>query len=149
MLNDAEIKPSDRHLILPGFGLQGQEKLKSARVLVIGAGGLGCPVLRYRTAAGGGAIGIVDDDHVDAANLQRQVLYSVDDIGKLKSEVAAEKLKIQNPHIVINPIIARLTNKNALDIMQSYDFIVDGTDNFTTRYLVNDACVLLNKTLIY
>lgn len=149
MLNKEEIKRYNRHLILPGFGISRQEKLKQAKVLVIGAGGLGCPVLLYLTAAGVGEIGIIDFDTVDESNLQRQILFSQDDVGKLKAEVAAAKLAKQNSHVKFKTYPMRLQNKNALEIFRHYDVIVDGSDNFSTRYLVNDACVLLNKPLVY
>lgn len=149
MLSKEEISRYNRHLILPGFGISRQEKLKQAKVLVIGAGGLGCPALLYLTAAGIGEIGIIDFDTVDESNLQRQIIFSLDDVGKLKAEVAAEKLAKQNPHIRFNVYPLRLQNKNALKILQRYDVIVDGSDNFSTRYLVNDACVLLKKPVVY
>lgn len=149
MLSQEEITRYNRHLILPGFGIECQEKLKIAKVLVVGAGGLGCPVLLYLTAAGVGEIGIIDFDTVDESNLQRQILFSVNDVGKPKVEVAAAKLSKQNPHVKFNIYAMRLQNKNALEIFQDYDIIVDGSDNFSTRYLVNDACVLLNKPLVY
>jgi len=149
MLNKEEIFRYSRHLLLPEIGIEGQEKFKAARVLVIGAGGLGCPALLYLTAMGIGEIGIVDFDKVDASNLQRQVLYSTEDIGKLKVEAAASRLSKQNPFVKINPYNIRLDNKNALDIICDYDVVIDGSDNFSTRYLVNDACVILNKPLVY
>lgn len=138
-----------RHIILHEIGMDGQQKLKQAKVLVIGAGGLGCPVLQYLTAAGIGTIGIVDFDTVDESNLQRQVLYTTDDIGKQKAEVAKEKLAKQNPYIQLTAYSQQLTAKNALDILSAYDIVVDGSDNFATRYLVNDACVILNKVLVF
>jgi molybdopterin/thiamine biosynthesis adenylyltransferase/rhodanese-related sulfurtransferase len=138
-----------RQIILKEFGEPGQQKLLQAKVLVIGAGGLGCPVLQYLAAAGVGTIGIVDDDAVALNNLHRQVLYSVNDIGLLKAERAASVLQRLNPEINIIPFIQRLTVENALEIMQSFDIIIDGTDNFATRYMINDACVLLNKPLVY
>lgn len=138
-----------RQIILKEFGEAGQQKLLQAKVLVIGAGGLGCPVLQYLAAAGVGTIGIVDDDAVALNNLHRQVLYSVNDIGLLKAERAASVLQQLNPEINIIPFIQRLTVENALEIMQSFDIIIDGTDNFATRYMINDACVLLNKPLVY
>ncbi len=149
MLNKEEIKRYNRHLILPGFGISRQEKLKQAKVLIIGAGGLGCPVLLYLTAAGVGEIGVIDFDTVDESNLQRQIIFSQDDIGKLKAEVAVAKLAKQNPHVKFKAYTMRLQNKNAPEIFGHYDVIVDGSDNFSTRYLVNDACVLLNKPLVY
>ena len=148
MLTEKEISRYSRHLLLPEIGHEGQQKLKNARVLVIGAGGLGCPVLMYLVAAGVGKIGIVDFDRVDETNLQRQVLFDVADIGSSKSEVAKHKLSGQNPLIEIESIQQRVTNQNAIGIFSGYDIVVDGTDNFSTRYLVNDACVLLDKTLV-
>ena len=149
MLSKEETARYNRHLILPGFGISGQEKLKSAKVLVIGAGGLGSPVLLYLTSAGVGEIGIIDFDVVDESNLQRQIVFSQNDVGKPKAEVAAAKLAQQNPHVKFNVYPMRLQNKNALEIISHYDVVVDGSDNFATRYLVNDACVLLNKPLVY
>lgn len=148
-LTTEELTRYNRHLILKEFGLEGQQKLKSAKVLVIGAGGLGAPCLLYLTAAGVGTIGIVDFDTVDASNLQRQVLYTVDDVGKPKADTAAQRLKQLNPFVHFNTHREKLTSANAMDIIRSYDIIADGSDNFQTRYLVNDACVLLNKPLIY
>ena len=149
MLSKEEIQRYARHLSLSEFGTEGQEKLKSAKVLVIGAGGLGCPALLYLTAAGVGEIGVVDFDKVDVSNLQRQILYSVEDIGSSKAESAAKKLSLQNPFVKFNVHNLKLDNTNALEIFRSYDVIIDGSDNFATRYLVNDACVLLNKPLVY
>ncbi len=149
MLTKEEIKRYARHIQLSEIGIVGQQKLKQARVLVIGAGGLGCPVLQYLTAAGVGTIGIVEFDKVDISNLQRQILYTVDDIGKPKIECAIKRLSAQNPFVnfIAHPV--HLSNNNALDIIVNYDVVIDGTDNFATRYMVNDACVLLNKTLVY
>jgi adenylyltransferase/sulfurtransferase len=138
-----------RQIILPEFGTEGQQKLMNAKVLVIGAGGLGCPALQYLAAAGVGTLGIVDDDVVALHNLHRQVLYSVNDIGKSKAETAARILNQLNPEIKISSYDERLTNANTLDIFNDYDLIIDGTDNFSTRYMINDACVLLNKPLVY
>ncbi len=138
-----------RQIKLKGFGTEAQQKLLQAKVLVIGAGGLGCPVLQYLTAAGIGKIGIVDDDVVSLSNLHRQVLYATFDIGKLKAERAAFLLLQLNPEIEIVAYPNRLTNENALELIQEYDVIIDGTDNFETRYMINDACVLLNKPLVY
>jgi molybdopterin/thiamine biosynthesis adenylyltransferase/rhodanese-related sulfurtransferase len=135
-------------LLLSEIGEPGQEKLKNSKVLVIGAGGLGCPVLMYLAAAGVGKIGIVDFDRVEESNLQRQVLFDVSDVGKFKADLAAQKLLRQNPLIEIISIPEKLTVQNALEIFSGYDIIVDGTDNFSTRYLVNDACVLSGKTLV-
>jgi molybdopterin/thiamine biosynthesis adenylyltransferase/rhodanese-related sulfurtransferase len=149
MLSPEELSRYSRHLLLSEFGMAGQEKLKAAKVLVIGAGGLGCPVLMYLTAAGVGEIGIADDDKVEISNLQRQVLYSTADAGSSKAVTAAKKLRQQNPFVKFNVHELRLDNSNALDIISTYDVIVDGTDNFATRYLVNDACVILNKPLVY
>ena len=149
MLNKEEISRYSRHLLLPELGTTGQVKLKSAKVLVIGAGGLGCPVLLYLTAAGVGEIGIIDFDKVDESNLQRQVLYTVEDVGKLKVEVAAAKLFRQNSFVKFTTYNCKLDNQNALEIIQNFDIVIDGTDNFSTRYLVNDACIILNKPLIY
>jgi len=148
-LNTEEVKRYSRHIILPEIGLEGQEKLKQAKVLVIGAGGLGCPVLQYLTAAGVGTIGIIDFDRVEESNLQRQILYSVGDIGKYKAEVAKEKLSKQNPYINLTSHISHLTSSNAIEVISNYDIIVDGSDNFATRYLVNDACVFLKKPLVF
>lgn len=149
MLNKEEINRYSRHLLLPEIGTAGQEKLKGAKVLVIGAGGLGCPALLYLTAAGVGEIGIIDFDKIEDSNLQRQVLYYAEDVGKPKAQIAAEKLSRQNPFIKFNCYPVQINNQNALDIISEYDVIIDGTDNFATRYLVNDACVLLNKPLVY
>lgn len=149
MLSEEEKKQYSRHLLLDKVGIEGQEKLKNAKVLVIGAGGLGCPVLQYLTAAGVGTIGIVDDDKVSQSNLQRQVLYTHSDIGKNKAEVATKRLQELNPYITISPYSERLTTKNALELFKSYDIIVDGSDNFATRYLVNDTAVLTNKPVVF
>src|SRR6187200_1774725 len=138
-----------RQIILPEFGEEGQQKLVLAKVLVIGAGGLGCPALQYLTAAGIGTIGIVDDDTVALNNLHRQVLYSVNDIDLSKAERATHILQQLNPGIKIISYNERLENKNALILFKEFDIIIDGTDNFSTRYLINDACVLLNKPLVY
>ena len=148
-LTTQDTKRYSRHLLLDKVGEIGQLKLKQAKVLVIGAGGLGCPVLQYLGAAGVGEIGIVDFDVIDESNLQRQILFSVDDIGKSKSETAKCKLESQNPLITVVAYNFELTNLNAIDLFNQYDIIVDGTDNFSTRYLVNDGCVLTNKPLVY
>ncbi|PCI98395.1 MAG: hypothetical protein COB15_06175 [Flavobacteriales bacterium] len=148
-LTDQEKNRYSRHILLDKVGLEGQEKLKSAKVLVVGAGGLGCPVLQYLTAAGVGTIGIIDFDRVDATNLQRQVLYTVADIGENKAVTAKNRLTQLNPHINFDVYPEKLTTKNALNLFSNYDIVVDGTDNFSTRYLVNDACVITNKPLIY
>lgn len=139
----------NRHLILDEIRETGQLKLKQAKVLVIGAGGLGCPILQYLTGAGVGTIGIVDDDTIDISNLHRQILYTYDDIGKFKAEVAAAKLSRLNPFIKFEVHLKRVTSENAVTLFSKYDIIVDGTDNFPTRYLVNDAAVLTNKPLVF
>jgi len=138
-----------RQIILPEFGEEGQQKLLKAKVLVIGAGGLGCPALQYLAAAGIGTIGIVDDDTVALSNLHRQVLYSVNDIGSSKAERATKILQGLNPEVKIISYNERLQNQNALMLFDEYDIVIDGTDNFSTRYMINDACVLLNKPLVY
>ena len=138
-----------RQIILPEFGEPGQQKLLQAKVLIIGAGGLGCPALQYLTAAGIGTIGIVDDDVVALNNLHRQVLYSVNDIGLSKSERAADILRQLNPGIKIIAHNERLTTENTLQLFDEFDIIIDATDNFSTRYMINDACALLNKPLVY
>lgn len=138
-----------RQTALKEFGTAAQEKLFHAKVLVIGAGGLGCPALQYLAAAGLGTIGIIDFDIVELSNLQRQTLYSVEDIGKSKAQTAADKLKVFNPDILFYIYNIKLDSENALEIISDYDVVIDGTDNFATRYLVNDACVLLNKPLVY
>ena len=149
MNNDQLYERYQRQLILKGFGAEAQQKLLSASVLVIGAGGLGCPVLQYLVAAGVGSIGIVDDDVVALSNLHRQVLYNVQMIGKPKTTCAVDVLQQLNPQVKFTVYNERLTNQNAVAILSSFDVVVDGSDNFATRYLVNDACVLLNKPLVY
>lgn len=144
-----ELARYHRHLIIPEFGLEAQQKLKAAKVLVIGAGGLGSPVLLYLAAAGVGTIGIVDFDLVEDSNLQRQVLFGVDAIGQPKAEAAKQRLQALNPYIRIRVHPVQLTSENALSLIQAYDVVADGTDNFPTRYLVNDACVLLGKPNVY
>jgi adenylyltransferase/sulfurtransferase len=131
-----------RHLALPEFGVDGQEKLLGSRVLLIGAGGLGCPLAQYLAAAGVGTLGLVDYDVIDASNLQRQVLFSTRDVGRPKVEVARERILALNPDVKVEPHSVRLSSDNALAIFADYDVVVDGTDNFPTRYLSNDACVL-------
>ncbi|MBB1286598.1 molybdopterin-synthase adenylyltransferase MoeB [Flavisolibacter sp. BT320] len=138
-----------RQMILKGFGPEGQEKLQKSSVLVVGAGGLGCPALQYLVAAGVGSIGIVDNDVVSLHNLHRQVLFTTTDIGREKAEVAAQRLTQMNPDISIAAFPVRLTNQNALDIIGDFNLVLDATDNFATRYIINDACVLLNKPLVY
>lgn len=144
-----ELERYSRHLILPDFNIEGQRKLKQAKVLVVGCGGLGSPVLQYLVAAGVGTIGMVDFDVVEASNLQRQVLFTMADIGKFKTEAARERLQAQNPFVNFKTFNTRLTSENALEIIKDFDIVADGTDNFATRYLVNDACVLLNKINVY
>lgn len=145
----AELERYSRHLIIPEFNIEGQRKLKSAKVLVVGAGGLGSPLLLYLAAAGVGTLGIVDFDVVDDSNLQRQVLYGTESVGLAKVEAARQRLLSLNPHIQINVHNIQLTSNNALDIIQNYDLVADGTDNFPTRYLVNDACVILGIPNVY
>jgi adenylyltransferase/sulfurtransferase len=144
-----ELARYNRHIIIPEFGLEAQQKLKAAKVLVIGSGGLGSPVLLYLAAAGVGKIGIVDFDRVDDSNLQRQVLFGVESVGQPKVEAAKRRLEALNPHIEIKVYDTLINSQNALDIIKDYDVVADGTDNFPTRYLVNDACVLLGKTNVY
>ncbi|MEJ7770029.1 MAG: molybdopterin-synthase adenylyltransferase MoeB [Chitinophagaceae bacterium] len=148
-LSPGEITRYNRHLIIPGFGLEAQLRLKAAKVLVIGAGGLGSPLLLYLAAAGIGMIGIFDFDRVDESNLQRQVLFGVNETGVAKVVAAKRRLEQLNPYINIKIYDTRLTSGNALDILKDYDVVADGTDNFPTRYLVNDACVLLDKPNVY
>jgi molybdopterin/thiamine biosynthesis adenylyltransferase/rhodanese-related sulfurtransferase len=138
-----------RHLLIPEVGLAGQEKLAAARVLCVGAGGLGSPVLAYLAAAGVGRIGIVDDDTVDLTNLQRQILYTTDDIGKSKAATAAERLRALNPQVAFDAIPVRFSAMNARELVRLYDVVVDGTDSFGSRYLVNDACVFEGKPDVY
>ncbi|QES88390.1 HesA/MoeB/ThiF family protein [Rhizosphaericola mali] len=138
-----------RQIILPSFGFEGQNKLSDATILVIGAGGLGCPALQYLVAAGTGTIGIIDGDTVSETNLHRQILFTVNDIGKNKATIAKEKLSQLNPDVKIIAYTQNITTENALDILEKYDLVIDGSDNFPTRYLVNDACVLLNKPFVY
>jgi sulfur-carrier protein adenylyltransferase/sulfurtransferase len=148
-LSTAELARYSRHLALPEVGREGQERLRRARVLVTGAGGLGSPVTLYLAAAGVGTLGIVEFDEVDLTNLQRQVLYATSDVGRPKIDAAVERLHGINPHVKIVPHAVRLTSANALEILRDYDVVVDGTDNFPTRYLLNDACVLLGKPFVY
>ncbi|WP_027386133.1 molybdopterin-synthase adenylyltransferase MoeB [Chryseobacterium gregarium] len=138
-----------RHYALAGFGIEGQEKLLNARVLVIGAGGLGCPVLQYLAAAGVGTIGIADHDRVALSNLQRQTLFTTEDVGSLKAIQAAESLRKLNPEITIEAYTDEVTAKNAWELIEGYDIIADCTDNFASRYLISDACFLLQKPLVF
>ncbi len=144
-----EIERYSRHFVLPGFGEEAQANLRAGKVIVVGAGGLGCPVLQYLAAAGVGTIGIIDHDQVSLSNLQRQVLYSIDDIGKSKADTATKKLLALNPQVHVLPISQKIDSSNALEFLKGYDVVVDCTDNFPTRYLLNDACVLLNIPLVY
>ena len=144
-----ELERYSRHLIIPEFNIEGQRRLKNAKVLVVGTGGLGSPLLLYLTAAGVGTIGVLDFDIVDDSNLQRQVLFSVDTVGLPKVEAAQKRLKALNPHVNFIIHNTQLTSQNALDIIADYDIVADGTDNFPTRYLVNDACVILGKPNVY
>ena len=148
-LTNEEILRYSRHLIMPEVGMEGQLKLKAARVLCIGTGGLGAPLGLYLTAAGVGHIGLVDFDVVDFTNLQRQVTFGTSDVGKPKTEAARARLSNLNPDVQITTYETKLTSQNALDLFKDYDIVVDGTDNFPTRYLVNDACVLMGKPNVY
>src|SRR5258706_4548321 len=148
-LSNEEIARYSRHLILPEVGMEGQQKLKAAKVLLVGTGGLGAPLGLYLAAAGVGKIGLVDFDVVDFTNLQRQVIHSTKDVGRKKLDSAAEKMVAINPYLQIAKYETALTSENALEILKDYDLVVDGTDNFPTRYLVNDACVLLGKPNVY
>src|SRR5437667_2625647 len=149
VLSPAEIKRYSRHLILPEVGMAGQLKLKQSSALIIGAGGLGVPLTQYLSAAGVGRLGIVDFDVIDETNLQRQVLYGTKDVGRKKLEVAKERVAQINPNVDVQTYETRLTSDNALGILKDYDVVIDGTDNFPTRYLVNDASVLLQKPNVY
>jgi sulfur-carrier protein adenylyltransferase/sulfurtransferase len=148
-LSNDEILRYSRHLIMPEVGMEGQQKLKAARVLCIGAGGLGSPLALYLGAAGVGMLGLVDFDVVDYTNLQRQIIHSTADVGRKKLESAAERLKAINPFLNIQTFETKLTSENALDLFRDFDIVADGTDNFPTRYLVNDACVLTGKPNVY
>ncbi len=148
-LNQQEKAQYARHLVLPEIGEVGQLKLKQAKVLVIGAGGLGCPILQYLVAAGVGTIGIVDGDSVSISNLQRQILFTHADVGKNKAETAKTRLKQLNPNIHIQAYSEFLSKENALELFAKYDIVVDGSDNFATRYLLNDAAVITNKPLVF
>lgn len=149
MLSKEEFKRYQKQIMLDDIGINGQIKIKQSKVAVVGAGGLGCPVLQYLTSIGVGTIGIIDFDTIEVSNLHRQVLYSQNDIGKPKVEVAIEKLSEQNPFIKLIPHQALLNEENAESILSNYDIIVDGCDNFLTRYIVNDTCLKLNKPLVY
>ncbi|RDZ28633.1 molybdopterin-synthase adenylyltransferase MoeB [Lysobacter silvisoli] len=148
-LSRDEIRHYSRHIIIPEIGSEGQRRLKAARVLLVGAGGLGSPTAQYLAASGVGTIGIVEHDTVDVSNLQRQVLYTAQDVGRPKVEAAAARLAAMNPHITIVEHRCRIEADNALALLADYDIVVDGTDNFATRYLINDACVLSGKPNVY
>ncbi|RYY10264.1 MAG: molybdopterin-synthase adenylyltransferase MoeB [Chitinophagaceae bacterium] len=148
-LSETELSRYARHLRLSGFGESSQLKLKAAKVLVIGAGGLGSPILLYLAAAGVGTIGIVDDDYVDISNLQRQIIFDTDDTGHSKAMIAAEKLRQLNPLISVIAHNEKISSANAMQLISNYDLIADGSDNFPTRYLINDAAVLSGKPLVY
>src|SRR4030088_3725321 len=148
-LSNDEILRYSRHLIMPEVGMEGQQKLKAAKVLCIGAGGLGSPLALYLTAAGVGTLGIVDFDVVDYTNLQRQIIHTTADVGRKKLDSAADKLKAINPFLNLRTFDTRLSSANALELFRDFDIIADGTDNFPTRYLVNDACVLTGKPNVY
>lgn len=149
MLSDAEKRRYRRHIMLENIGEEGQLKLKNSKVLVIGAGGLGAPVLQYLTAAGIGSLAIMDNDIVNEDNLHRQILYGGHDLGKLKTIIARQKLQALNTLVKFELINIRLMKENALSIIKEYDLVIDATDNFSTRYLINDACIILNKPWVY
>jgi molybdopterin/thiamine biosynthesis adenylyltransferase len=138
-----------RQMVLPDFGSTAQEKLKNAKVLVVGAGGLGCPVLQYLAAAGVGCIGIVEFDLIGFTNLQRQVLFASNEVGSSKLDVTKQKIQAQNPSLEIIPFNTKLAKDNALDIINDFQLVIDCSDNFATKYLINDACCILNKPFIY
>ncbi|HSK22750.1 MAG TPA: molybdopterin-synthase adenylyltransferase MoeB [Egicoccus sp.] len=148
-LTNDEIARYSRHLIIPDVGIEGQERLKASKVLLVGTGGLGAPLALYLAAAGVGTIGVVDNDVVDASNLQRQVIHTTSRIGMRKTESAKHAILDINPNVTVNTHETYLTSDNALEIIEPYDLVIDGTDNFPTRYLVNDACVLLGKPNVY
>jgi len=148
-LSPREQRRYAKHIMIPGVGEEGQLKLKNSRILIIGAGGLGCPVLQYLTAAGVGHIGLVEFDSVDESNLQRQILYGSSDIGKLKSIISRHRLQHQNDLVDFNIFNIKLAANNALGIFDSYDIIIDATDNYDTRYLISDACVISNTPMVH
>lgn len=149
ILSQDEIKRYKRHLLVKEIGGQGQQRLKGARVLIVGAGGLGSPLLMYLAAAGVGTIGIIDDDRVSIDNLQRQIAYKTSDVGALKAECAATLCRSLNPYVSVEAMPFRLTADNALSIISNFDIVADGSDNFSTRYLVNDACYFARKPLVF
>src|SRR5579862_9570338 len=148
-LSSSEVLRYSRHLILPEVGVEGQRRLKASRILLVGAGGLGSPAALYLAAAGVGTLGLVDFDVVDVTNLQRQVIHGTADVGRPKLDSAADRIRDINPHVAVERFDTRLTSANALEIIQPFDLVVDGTDNFATRYLVNDACVLTGRPNVY
>lgn len=149
MLSTEEKRQYIRQIMLPEIGIKGQEKIRSARIAVIGAGGLGCPVLLYLASAGAGTLGIVDFDVIDLTNIHRQVLYGVGDVGNKKAKTAAEKLSVLHPttQYIVHDVM--LNENNATELLKNYDLVIDGCDNFMTRYMVNDVCVQLQKPLVY
>jgi sulfur-carrier protein adenylyltransferase/sulfurtransferase len=149
VLSPREIRRYQKQIMISEIGIRGQEKIKNAKVLVVGAGGLGCPVLQYLTAAGVGKIGIVEFDKVDETNLQRQVLYGSDDVGKLKSIIAKNRLEHLNSLVDLEIINLKLNSKNSQNIFKDFDIVVDATDNLEARYVINDSCVLLNKPMVH
>jgi molybdopterin/thiamine biosynthesis adenylyltransferase len=149
MLTEPEKRRYNRHIMLPDIGQEGQEKLKKAKVLVVGTGGLGSPVLQYLTAAGVGTLALMDDDLVSEDNLHRQILYGGHDLGKLKTIIAKQKLNSLNPFVKHEVLNVRLKKENALDFISKYDLVIDATDNYSTRYLINDACIIKNKPWIF
>ena len=148
-LNEKELRRYHRQIMIPEIGPEGQKRIKQAKVLVVGAGGLGCPNLQYLSAAGVGTLGIMDNDNVDESNLQRQLLYGINDIGKLKAIIARQRLMELNNLPEYKVLNILLTKKNALEIIPEYDIVVDATDNFESRYLISDACVILQKPMVY
>ncbi|CAM9978251.1 unnamed protein product, partial [Phaeothamnion confervicola] len=148
-LTQAEVRRYSRHLILPDVGVEGQRRLKAAKVLCVGAGGLGSPALLYLAAAGVGTLGIIDDDVVDESNLQRQVIHGESTLGRSKVLSAGARVLEMNPHVQTRTVQAQLTSTNALDVLRGYDVVLDGSDNFPTKYLVNDACAILGIPCVY
>src|SRR5207247_552431 len=148
-LNNDEVRRYSRHLTLPEVGLAGQKKIRSTSVLCIGAGGLGSPIAMYLAAAGMGKLGLVDFDSVEVSNLQRQIIHGTGDVGRPKTQSAKETINRINPNVEVALHNTRITSENAMDLIRPYDLVVDGTDNFPTRYLTNDACVLLGKPNVY
>lgn len=148
-LSEDELDRYSRHLVIPEVGIEGQQKLKHASVLVVGAGGLGSPIIQYLAAAGVGTLGVLDFDEIDKSNLQRQVLFSTADVGQFKADVACKRASNLNPNIVVRSYRTRLNGTNFAELFENYSIIVDGSDNFATRYLINDACVFLGKTNVH